>query len=69
MSMVFHLILTTLAEEEVQLIIDLQEQDGLQEFENAVLEQLSEAQAAPFAASWTLSVTRNRSWSIPSGRL
>ena len=36
-SMVIHLILTTLAGEEAQLIID-----GLQEFENAVLEQLPE---------------------------
>ena len=41
-SMVIHLILTTLAGEEAQLIIDLQEYDGLQEFENAVLEQLPE---------------------------
>ena len=40
--MVIHLILTTLAGEEAQLIIDLQEYDGLQEFENAVLEQLPE---------------------------
>ena len=40
--MVIHLILTTLAEEEAQLIIDLQEYDGLREFENAVLEQLPE---------------------------
>ena len=40
--MVIHLILTTLAGEEVQLTIDLQEYDALQEFENAVLEQLPE---------------------------
>ena len=41
-SMVIHLILTTLAGEEAQLTIELQEYDGLQEFENAVLEQLPE---------------------------
>ena len=35
-----HLILTTLAEEETQLRIDLQEYDRFHEFENAVLEQL-----------------------------
>ena len=38
--MVLHLILTTLAGEEAQLTIELQEYDRLQEFENAVLEQL-----------------------------
>ena len=41
-SMVIHLILTTLAGEEAQLMIELQEYDCLQEFENAVLEQLPE---------------------------
>ena len=41
-SMVIHLILTTLAGEEAQLTIELQEYDRLQEFENAVLEQLPE---------------------------
>ena len=41
-SMVVHLILSTLAGEEAQLTIDLQEYDGLREFENAVLEQLPE---------------------------
>ena len=42
-SMASHqLILTTLAEEEAQLTIELQEYDRLQEFENAVLEQLPE---------------------------
>ena len=39
-SMVLHLILTTLAGEETQLTIELQEFDRLHEFENAVLEQL-----------------------------
>ena len=39
-SMVLHLILTTLAGEETQLTIELQEYDRLHEFENAVLEQL-----------------------------
>ena len=39
-SMVLHLILTTLAEEETQLAIELQEYDHFYEFENAVLEQL-----------------------------
>ena len=39
-SMVLHLILTTLAGEEIQLTIELQEYDRLQEFESAVLEQL-----------------------------
>ena len=38
-SMVLHLILTTLAGEETQLTIELQEFDRLHEFENAVLEQ------------------------------
>ena len=38
--MVLHLILTTLAGEETQLTIELQEFDRLHEFENAVLEQL-----------------------------
>ena len=38
--MVIHLILTTLAGEEAQLTIELQEFDRLQEFENVVLEQL-----------------------------
>ena len=38
--MVLHLILTTLAGEETQLTIELQEFDRLQEFESAVLEQL-----------------------------
>ena len=40
--MVIHLILTTLAGEEAQLTIELQEFDRLQEFECAVLEQLPE---------------------------
>ena len=40
--MVIHLILTTLAGEEAQLTIELQEFDRLQEFESAVLEQLPE---------------------------
>ena len=39
-SMVLHLILTTLAGEETQLTIELQEFDRLQKFESAVLEQL-----------------------------
>ena len=39
-SMVLHLILTTLAGEETQLAIELQEYDRFYEFENAVLEQL-----------------------------
>ena len=39
-SLVLHLILTTFAGEEIQLTIDLQEFDRLNEFENAVLEQL-----------------------------
>ena len=38
--MVIYLILTTLAGEEAQLTIELQEFDRLQEFENVVLEQL-----------------------------
>ena len=41
-SMIMHLILTTLAGEETQLTIELQEFDRLHEFENAVLEQLPE---------------------------
>ena len=40
--MIIHLILTTLAGEEAQLTIELQEFDRLQEFESAVLEQLPE---------------------------
>ena len=39
-SMVLHLIVTTLAGEETQLAIELQEYDRFYEFENAVLEQL-----------------------------
>ena len=39
--MVVHLILTTLAGEETQLTIELQEYDRFHQFENAVLEQLS----------------------------
>ena len=39
-SMIVHLILTTLAGEEKQLTIELQEYDRFNEFENAVLEQL-----------------------------
>ena len=39
-SVVFHLILVTLAGEEIQLPIELQEFDRLSEFENAVLESL-----------------------------
>ena len=38
--MIVHLILTTLAGEEKQLTIELQEYDRFNEFENAVLEQL-----------------------------
>ena len=38
--MVSHLILTTLAGEETQLTVELQEYDRFYEFENAVLEQL-----------------------------
>ena len=41
-SMILHLILATLAGEETQLTIELQEFDRLQEFESAVLEQLPE---------------------------
>ena len=41
-SMTIYLILATLAGEETQLTIELQEFDRLQEFENAVLEQLPE---------------------------
>ena len=39
-SLVIHLILSTFAGEEIQLTIELQEFDRLNEFENAVLEQL-----------------------------
>ena len=39
-SLVLHLILITFAGEEIQLTIELQEFDRLNEFENAVLEQL-----------------------------
>ena len=39
-SLVLHLSLTTFAGEEIQLTIELQEFDRLNEFENAVLEQL-----------------------------
>ena len=39
-SLVLHLMLTTFAGEEIQLAIDLQECDRLNEFENAVLNQL-----------------------------
>ena len=39
-SLVLHLMLTTFAGEEIQLTIELQEFDRLNEFENAVLEQL-----------------------------
>ena len=40
--MIIHLISTTLAGEEAQLTMELQEFDRLQEFESAVLEQLPE---------------------------
>ena len=40
-SLVLHLILTTFAGEEIQLSIELQELDRLNEFENAVLENLA----------------------------
>ena len=39
-SLVIHLILITLAGEEMQLTVELQEFDRLNEFENAVLQQL-----------------------------
>ena len=39
-SLVLHLILITLAGEEIQLTVELQEFDRLNEFENAVLQQL-----------------------------
>ena len=39
-SLVLHLVLTTLAGEELQMVIDLQEFDRLDEFETAVLENL-----------------------------
>ena len=39
-SVVFHLILVTLAGDEIQLPIELQEFDRLSEFENAVIESL-----------------------------
>ena len=39
-SLVLHLILTTLAGEEIQLTLELQEHDRLYEFENAVMAQL-----------------------------
>ena len=39
-SIVFHLILVTLAGEEIQMAIELQEFDRLSESENAVLESL-----------------------------
>ena len=39
-SLVLHLILTTFAGDEIQLSIELQEFDRLNEFENAVLENL-----------------------------
>ena len=41
-SMTIYLMLATLAGEETQLTVELQELDRLQEFENAVLEQLPE---------------------------
>ena len=47
-SMVLHLILTTLAGEETQLTIELQEFDRLQEFESAVLEQLPDRREQHF---------------------
>ena len=47
-SMVLHLILTTLAGEEIQLTIELQEFDRLHEFESAVLEQLSKMRESTF---------------------
>ena len=40
MVLLLHLILTTLAGEETQLTVELQEYDRFYEFENAVLEQL-----------------------------
>ena len=39
-SVAIHLMLTTFAGKEIQLSIDLQEYDRLNEFENAVLNQL-----------------------------
>ena len=39
-SLVIHLILTTLAGEEMQLTVELQEFDRLNEFEEALLQQL-----------------------------
>ena len=39
-SLVLHLVLTTLAEEELQMVLDLQEFDRLDKFETAVLENL-----------------------------
>ena len=57
-SLVLHLILITFAGEEIQLTIELQEFDRLNEFENAVLEQLPYIgeRAAPLVASLTLSI-------------
>ena len=40
LELALHLMLTTFAGEEIQLTIELQEFDRLNEFENAVLEQL-----------------------------
>ena len=52
-SMAIHLILISLAEEEVQLTVDPQEHDALRENENAVLEQIPELgrSSTSFAAS------------------
>ena len=58
--MVLHLILTTLAGEETQLTIELQEFDRLQKFESAVLEQLPEKRAALSAVSWILSAVTHK---------
>ena len=51
--MAIHLILISLAEEEVQLTVDPQEHDALRENENAVLEQIPELgrSSTSFAAS------------------
>ena len=52
-----HLVLTTLAGDEVQLTIEIQEFDRLQEFENAIMEQLPVmVKAAPLGANQALFV-------------
>ena len=57
LSIVFHLILVTLAGEEIQIPIELQELDRLSEFENAALESLPLiGRSSTLGANWSLSV-------------